>query len=367
MPCLLSDNKSENLLRCDLQNFKVIELILGFDDNVLPAGLYHQLAVRFAANSPQGYIPVFHRYCARVLVARKEVIIEEDFMCGVINLHICVRKKRLRADFEEAYTFLKGIIADVIEGHWSKRSLFYLVPKCTTDFMMDLISNQSGPISHGIRNIPNFNSQPPETEYEIQCNHRIHGRDGGRVDVAAIKEYWFSDVSNPDSMTPNEYPLTNQTDLSIDDGKGAIMISYSWGLIDMSTKLYPNQERAKRLATAMEKYGYKVWIDTRYMRGNMFYKMGTVITNCKALIACVSTEYHKVDNNADKEFSYACGLKQKIYGVKLAKNTNMMDGAYGFHKGFKDKFYNLADCSSDAEYDAVVDELVRDLKMDGVV
>ncbi|KAJ3117189.1 hypothetical protein HK098_006316 [Nowakowskiella sp. JEL0407] len=357
MPCLLSNVESQKLIRN--RNFEVIDLILGFPDNVLPAGLYHQLSVRFAANSPHGYIPVVHRSCARVLVSRREVIIEEDFMSGIIRLQLCLRKHRIRADFEEVYAFLIGISGNVIKEHWSKRSLFYVVPKCESS---STPSRKCLP--HGIKNIPAFNEHLPD--YPIQCNNLCHGVAGGEIETIKLGNYWFLDGSNDDMMISTS-PPTEATDLLIDDGFGAIMISYSWGPKDNNTKLYPNQERAKRLADALEKRGRKVWIDTRFMRGNMFSKMGKVITNCMAVIACVSKDYHKEDSNADKEFNYACGLKKKIYGVKLAKDTNMMEGSYGFNKGHKDKFYNLADCESNTEYEAVVEELVRDLAKDEIV
>ncbi|KAJ3120798.1 hypothetical protein HK098_004225 [Nowakowskiella sp. JEL0407] len=353
MPCLLPNVDIRTLFRSGNQKSEAIELVLGFDDNVLPAGLYHQIAVRFASNSPKSHKPRVYQTCSCVLVAGREVIIQENFFSGVIIFYVWVRNDRSQEDFEESYSFLTGMIGNVIDSHWSKRPFHYLVPKCGAP---SLPPNENVP--YGIAKIPLFGSMRPL--FPIHCNHKNHGVSGIDIDVKPLDKltYWFKDGQSLGAIFTNDPARNDCVDLSIDDGKGAIMISYSWGPVDESTKSYPNQERAKRLAFALERNGYKVWIDTRYMRGNMSNKMGTVIKNCKAVIACVSTEYHEVDKNADKEFNYACGLKQKIYGVKLAKNTNMMDGAYEFHKGYKDKFYNLTDCNSG--------ELVKDLNLDGL-
>ncbi|KAJ3123480.1 hypothetical protein HK098_001868, partial [Nowakowskiella sp. JEL0407] len=211
------------------------------------------------------------------------------------------------------------------------------------------------------KNIPTYGQKSPS--HKVFCDHPSHSRANKGVDLARLNRFWFTELSTSNSnlATEDKSSLSNPNIKGMKSSVGTIMISYSWRKKDILLGMHWNQEVVKRLATALVTRGLKVWLDVRYMKGNMVEKMTKVITNCDAVIACVTNEYHVETSNAYREFMFAWYKKKKIFGVKLAKDTDMGAGAYGFYKGYGDKFYALADCDSEKDYDLVVDELVRDI------
>ncbi|KAJ3122393.1 component of the polarisome [Nowakowskiella sp. JEL0407] len=328
----------------------VIDLILCFPDDVLPAGLYHQLAVRFAANSPRGYIPKVFQRCALVSLPQNELVIWEEFALGIVRIQLIVGLESIRSEFTNAWLYITAIVAGVISEHWSKRWVYHIVPACPSTRLPQRIP-------HGMKNIPTYGQRTPT--HKVFCDHPSHRTTNEELDTTFLNRFWFSETITMNSPTTDEKSSTNSK--GIEEGVGTIMISYSWGKKDILSGLYWNQEVVKRLATALESRGFKVWLDVRYMKGNMVEKMTKVITNSDAVISCVTNEYHVETSNAYREFMYAWYKKKEIFGVKMARDVDMGAGAYGFYKGFGDKFYALADCGSEEEYDLVIDELVRDI------
>ncbi|KAJ1569476.1 Ras GTPase [Nowakowskiella sp. JEL0078] len=360
IPCLLADYKIgiEELI---LDKYsEVIDLILNFPDSVLPTGLFHQLAVRFAANSPEGYVPHVFQHSAMVSLQHTELLLQEEFYYGVIRLHVRVNRERMRLDFSRAWMVIVTTVAGVISEHWSKSWKYRIAVACP-------ITDRSGEgVPHGLNIIPRYNY--PFPEHIVHCDHFSHNAyplDIGwcQVDLEPFKHFWFSE--NEEISLRSTHILANSNHEEL--GYGAVMISYSWGKKDETTGLYTDQEAVKRLAAALEARGFAVWLDVKYMRGDMIARMITTITNCAAVVACVTDSYHRKNSNAYNEFVYACSLDKLIFGVKLNSDANMISGAYGFKKGYKDKFYDLSICgSSQKSYNKVLDELAADLTAEGV-
>ncbi|KAJ1562077.1 Ras GTPase [Nowakowskiella sp. JEL0078] len=360
IPCLLADYKIE-IQELILDKYsEVVDLILNFPDSVLPTGLFHQLTVRFASNSPEGYVPRVFRHSALVSLQHTELLLQEEFHYGVIRLHVRVNRERMRLDFSRAWMVIVTTVASVISEHWSKSWKYRIAVACpNTDRL-------GKGVPHGLNFIPRYNF--PFPEHIVHCDHFSHNKyllniSRCQVDLEPLKQFWF--LENKEINLGSTSILTNSRREEL--GYGAVMISYSWGKKDKTTGLYTDQEAVKTLATALEARGFAVWLDVKYMRGDMIAQMTATITNCAAVVACITNDYHRKNSNAYNEFVYACSLDKLIFGIKLKVDSDMIGGAYGFKKGYKDKFYDLSICgSSQKSYNKVLDELAADLSAEGV-
>ncbi len=340
VPCLLPDKVIPvSELACE-GDFEVIELFVCFPHNVLPTGLFHQLAVRFVSNGPVGFDPIVYHRGALVSLDHAQLILEEDYPSGSIRIKLCVRTAKKRSDFTRSWRMISAIVDGVITDHWSKSAGYMLVPACP-----------SSEVPHGLTQFPKYGGPTPE--HVIYCKHSSHDPSRYRVDITSIKHFWFSDSSESVAST-----WEGISDGSAEDGHGTIMMSYSWGDEDEVTGSFPDQEVVKKLAEQLEKHSFTIWMDVKYMKGHMTDKMRKVIENCLAVVACVTNHYHTVGSNAEKEFLYACRKKKPIFGVKLTPDADMSSGSYGFERGTTYKFYDFSSGKSH-----VVNELVRDLKM----
>ncbi|KAJ3128843.1 hypothetical protein HK098_003392 [Nowakowskiella sp. JEL0407] len=264
----------------------------------------------------------------------------------------------MRSEFANAWMYISAIIAGVISEHWSKRWVYRIVPVCPHLTLRP----QQQQIPHGIKNILLYGQKSPS--HKVFCDHSSHKLTNEEVDIGFLSRFWFTEQvivnTNMDENLSSTNLLTGPQS-GIEDGFGTIMLSYSWGKKDLMTGLYLNQEAVKKIASALETRGFKVWLDVCYMKGNMVTKMMNVIANCDAVISCVTNEYHIETSNSYREFMCAWYRKKKIFGIKLAKDADMAGGAYGFYKGYGDKFYSLADCDSEKAYELILDELARDI------
>ncbi|KAJ1546787.1 hypothetical protein HK096_004716 [Nowakowskiella sp. JEL0078] len=255
-------------------------------------------------------------------------------------------------------------VAGVISQHWSKNLKYKLTVACPN------INESSFFVSHGLYSLPRYNH--PFPEHIVHCDHVCHKPDLQNttlyeVDLETFKRFWFHEQKTAYQNSAS-YSLSLRPILKgIEDGHGTVMISYSWGTKDINTDTFPNQEVVKKIAAGLEDRGFSVWLDVRYMCGDMIAKAATVISNCLAVIACITNEYHQRKSYAYREFVFACSIDKPIFGIKLTTETNMLGGAYGFMKP-QDKYYDVSMCgTSQRSFNKVLDELVADLLASGIV
>ncbi|KAJ3124740.1 hypothetical protein HK098_000886 [Nowakowskiella sp. JEL0407] len=180
-----------------------------------------------------------------------------------------------------------------------------------------------------------FEMDSPFPSRPVVCDHYSHY--DVVVDIEPLRKFWFKD----DGECP--VPIISEQRKPINSLQNIIMLSYCWGKKDTKSNIYPDQERVKKLASDLKARGFEVWLDIHYMNGNMISTMKNVIENCAAMIACVTNDYHVENSNGYDEFVYACAKKRdKVIGVKLTADADMMGGAYGFKKGLKDLYYDLS-------------------------
>ncbi|KAJ3129460.1 hypothetical protein HK098_001227 [Nowakowskiella sp. JEL0407] len=346
LPCLLpSDNIGTDLPKSHRtrSDYESIDLIINFPDSTLPKGLFHQLSIRFASNSPTGYLPILNNCSSLISLgdSRQMIMIEEQVF-GVIRVLLFVVPD-IRTEFNYSWIIINSTIQLALSEHWSRRSTslnYNLAIRCLGN-----TQRKHGEVPHKIPKIPPINSQFPT--HSIHCDHFSHGNSPVAVTMQPLRKYWFKDESTkPDS------PLPRKTANVEDDLKKMIMLSYCWGKKDEMTNMYPDQERVKDLALKLESRGFNVWLDIYFMSGNMISTMTGVIENCAAVIACVTNDYHVENSNGYDEFVYACAKKRdRVVGVKLTYDADMMGGAYGLKKGFKDLFYDLSTEDTQMEMD----------------
>ncbi|KAJ3125317.1 Carrier protein, mitochondrial [Nowakowskiella sp. JEL0407] len=349
IPCLLSNFRCGHDLpdaycRSSIE-FTTVGLILTFQGNTLPRGLFHQLAIRFASRSPRAYIPKLHLYDAIVsLGGSRQLIMKEELVHGVISLRLFLNAENIRLDFLHAWTTVNATIKAVLAEHWSNRtnkSRYKLSVQCHGKDFEEYVP-------HGIPTILEFDSEYPENI--TFCDHHSHS---GNLELENLRKFWFKDNS-PESQT---------TDLSRVELKKMIMLSYSWGEYDSRLETYPDQVRVRNLKVALEKRGLNVWFDDEDMRGDMIDTMRNVIMNCAAVVACVSNSYHIKHRNAYDEFIFPCEVKRdRVIGVKLTPDADMLGGAYGFKKGKNELYYDVSG-TDQGRVESQLDNLASALKI----
>ncbi|KAJ3127461.1 Leucine-rich repeat serine/threonine-protein kinase 2 [Nowakowskiella sp. JEL0407] len=386
IPCLLPDRwiSQRDLLRGHADS-ELINIVLYFPLSVLPTGLYHQLAVRISSESPKGYSPVVYRRCARVGLVNTEVLIQEHLDLGLLLFRIRVNRSNIRADFLQAWMILASTVESVISTHWTHNApnsvpssddwqKYTMVVACPNGCLPSVFKkfgltrtktrDSKRRLLHGIEKLPKINSEIPRNA--VHCNHESHYPVRSsfsrqyEVNLESLHRYWFAE---PKPVGPAVLPALPEP--SLGDGRGTVMLSYSWGQQD-SNGAYPTQEIVIKICASLQARGFKVWMDIQqgHMFGNMVEKMTTVISNCDAVIACVTNDYHTTRSTAYKEFMYACAMHKLIMGVKLTVDTNMLDGAYGFHMGYTHKFYDVGGCwPMEDSWNKKIDELAFDLRV----
>ena len=340
IPCLLPDRAAQPAW-LDAPG-GMADLGLSFPQSVLPTGLFHQLVVRLAAQCPRGFVPQVYQHSALVLAGRAEVVLQQDRLHGLIRVRVQLPQQA--ADFKAAWVELCHAVVGIISEHWSRQCVFVMAPMCPcaaeTPHVLAALAGELG-----------FGHAPPA--YALHCEQCRQP-----VPADALR-YWFA----PPPTSPATAGSSSRSSFAgVEDGHGAIMLSYAWERKDLDTGLFPNQERVKALAAALEQRGFAVWLDVRYMRGDMVERMTTVIGNALAVIACVSPGYHRNPSNAYDEFNYAHDRRKLILGVKLTANAGMTTGAYGLRMGYRHKFYDVSAGTSGPPFEATVDELAADLR-----
>ncbi|KAJ3122468.1 hypothetical protein HK098_002806 [Nowakowskiella sp. JEL0407] len=322
--------------------FENIDFGMSFPKTYLPPGLFHQLAVRFASSSK--YHPTLFQRNALVFVEEALLIIREKMECGLIHFSLFVRTAQVRSDFANAWSFICNTIDDVFYGHWSKDS----------EYNLSLICDNQNEEIHVIPKLPSFKSVPAP----IVCDHACHlsTHVAHWVCIEPLKRYWFQNITSSTDFYHSAEHIVHS-----DEGREMIMLSYSWGKVNEQGE-YHTQELVKRIKIGLEQRGFRVWMDTTDMRRDMTNKMTTVITNCLAVIACVTNDYHINNTNANDEFRFAYNNKKLIFGAKMTPETNMKIGAYGLRMG-DSLYYDFAGCGEDEiQWNRKLDELVDHLK-----
>ncbi|KAJ3119562.1 hypothetical protein HK098_005360 [Nowakowskiella sp. JEL0407] len=324
--------------------YEQIDIALTFPKSFLPPGIFHQLAVRFASISPS-LSQLYHRqalvYVKTSRGQKNTLLIREKLKLGVIHFSVFVASNNIRVDFAEIFFSISTTIDSVICNHWSRNLEYYLGLVCpgNQSDMTHLVSPER----------PEFKSSSP---HRLICNHHSHkSKQRYMIDLEPLKRFWFEDntlIASP----------------SLRNGSGSIMLSYSWGKIDDTGK-YPTQELVKRVKLGLEKHGFNVWMDIVDMGpGDMIDRMTTVISNCSAVVPCVTNDYHVKDTNANREFRFACSARKPIFGVMLTPDTNMFEKNYVFQTS-NAKFYDVSRCGTDEDkWSFALEELAHDIRLD---
>ncbi|KAJ3129462.1 hypothetical protein HK098_001229 [Nowakowskiella sp. JEL0407] len=353
LPCiLLNDSIGPELpdaYSYGTQQHETIDLILSFPKSALPKGIFHQLAIRFASKSSPGYKPILYLYSALVSIGEiGQMILTEELAHDVITLRLFL-KPPVRVEFKYAWMIINSTVELVLSEHWSRRvtsAEYTLSVKCP------IFSQTNFAPPHAIKSLADFDS--PFVDLPVFCDRHVNSE--SRVILEPLREYWFREDHDIQS------PIQIQKNPSSVQYEKTIMLSYCWGKKSSDGSIYPDQELVKKLASKLEERNFSVWLDIRYMKGNLITTMKRVIEDCAAVIACVTNDYHKENSNAYDEFIYACAKKRdRVIGVKLTPDADMMGGAYGFKKGFKDLFYDLSG-SDPAEVESEMDKLEKHLK-----
>ncbi|CAK8679890.1 unnamed protein product [Clavelina lepadiformis] len=128
------------------------------------------------------------------------------------------------------------------------------------------------------------------------------------------------DSSEDDESTSNEYmdlgpitvieadPTSSQPKATRNDEKH-VMISYNW----------ESQKLAKKVCKKLEKRGYKVWIDIKYMQKNIYDQMYQAVRNAYVVLIFVSKKYQESEN-CRREASMAADLKIPIVPIYTEKS-----------------------------------------------
>ncbi|CAK8679895.1 unnamed protein product [Clavelina lepadiformis] len=88
-----------------------------------------------------------------------------------------------------------------------------------------------------------------------------------------------------------------------------VMISYQWESRKLAKKIYEN----------LEKRGYKVWIDIKYMQKNIYDQMDEAVRNAYVVLILVSKKYQESEN-CQREASMAADLKIPIVPIYTEEN-----------------------------------------------
>ncbi|KAJ3130343.1 Kinesin-like protein kif15 [Nowakowskiella sp. JEL0407] len=355
IPCLLPESHIDSNILAEYgirTNYIPVDLVFSLKDNTLPKGLYHQLAIRFASNSRRGSNPRVHLYSAIVSLGENDLMImKEELIYGVVTIRLFISNSEdLQLEFIRSWMIIESTISAVLEAHWSMRSkavAWNLLVQCN-----GVYTAKQHPIPHGLTVITEFNSKFPKSP--VFCDHPSH--DGCKLDLSPLRPYWYASTDDKSEIRSFGMRTLNL------DLKNTVMLSYSWGEKDPITKKYPDQEKVKSLKVSLEKRNFDVWMDVFYMNGNMISKMKNVIEECAVMIACVSSSYHKENSNAYDEFLYACARKRdRVVGVKLTPDADMLGGAYGFKKGYHHLFYDISGDDKDF-YEKSLDDLSDHLR-----
>ncbi|XP_076815436.1 uncharacterized protein LOC143461559 [Clavelina lepadiformis] len=128
------------------------------------------------------------------------------------------------------------------------------------------------------------------------------------------------DSSEDDESTSNEYmdlgpitvieadPTSSQPKATRNDEKH-VMISYNW----------ESQKLAKKVCKKLEKRGYKVWIDIKYMQKNIYDQMYQAVRNAYVVLIFVSKKYQESEN-CRREAFMAADLKIPIVPIYTEKS-----------------------------------------------
>ena len=95
------------------------------------------------------------------------------------------------------------------------------------------------------------------------------------------------------------------------------MLSYQWD----------HQAEVKKVRDALERLGFKVWMDIAQMSGDMYKKMAEGVEGSNLMIACMSSKY-QLSENCNREFQYAQEKKRTIIPIKVERGFNAT-GALG--------------------------------------
>ncbi|XP_076815432.1 uncharacterized protein LOC143461558 isoform X2 [Clavelina lepadiformis] len=88
-----------------------------------------------------------------------------------------------------------------------------------------------------------------------------------------------------------------------------VMISYNWESKNLAKKIYEK----------LENRGYKVWIDIKYMKKNIYDQMDEAVRNAYVVLIFVSRKYQESEN-CQREASMAADLKIPIVPIYTEKN-----------------------------------------------
>jgi len=102
-----------------------------------------------------------------------------------------------------------------------------------------------------------------------------------------------------------------------------IMISYQWG----------SQEIVKKIASALKKTGYKIWLDIDHMQGSTLQAMAEAVEKSQVVIVCMTRKY-KESPACRLEAEYTVKLRKEIIPLMLEANYSP-DGWLGILLGSK--------------------------------
>ncbi|KAJ3116231.1 hypothetical protein HK098_006663, partial [Nowakowskiella sp. JEL0407] len=171
LPCLLSDEDiglelPRNYYRA---SYQVIDLILSFPESTLPKGLFHQLAIQFAAKSAPGYKPILNLHSSLLSLGdTRQMIMKEEVVYGVISIRLFL-KSDIRVEFNYSWMIINSTIELVLLERWSHRttSLDYnLTVKCPAAGTGPQPGDER---PHGIALIPEFGST--YSDHPVFCEH----------------------------------------------------------------------------------------------------------------------------------------------------------------------------------------------------
>ncbi|KAJ1560173.1 hypothetical protein HK096_009731, partial [Nowakowskiella sp. JEL0078] len=85
-------------------------------------------------------------------------------------------------------------------------------------------------------------------------------------------------------------------------------VMLSWG----------HQKTVNRIKNFLDSH-FRVWIDTREMKGDIFSAMQIAVSKSKIIAPCLSAAYDKDSDNCKRELEYAAVLKKGLTPIRMDK------------------------------------------------
>ncbi|XP_066297045.1 uncharacterized protein [Branchiostoma lanceolatum] len=177
-------------------------------------------------------------------------------------------------------------------------------------------------------------------------------KSSGNPDIAAAASGALWQLQDAESRQKKLSRLPNVTSNRGGAGAGRkgrsvrhVMLSYQWD----------NQKTVKKIKTALEAKGYKVWMDIDGMGGSTLEAMAGAVENAAVVLICMSRKY-KESANCRRECAYATKRKTDIIPLKM-EDKYEPDGWLGITVG-EDLYFNFDDKES---FDDVMLRLVKEI------